>query len=143
MTNQTVTEIQKQLDSALAAPARTYAGLVLEHVEQLANLQIEAAKAYTETGVQQARAALEVKDPSDVHSYVENQQKVAKDLGERIKGDAEKLVSLNRDFAQKAQKVTEESTRNVSKLAETGAKQASKSAQEATKTASKTAEHSA
>lgn len=117
MSNDTINQAQKQFDTAFASPARTYAGLVLEHFEQLVNLQIEATRAYTETGLKQTRAALDVKDPSDVRAYVESQQKVAQDLGERIKGDAEKVVSLNQNFVQKAQKAAEENVKNVSKAA--------------------------
>ncbi len=117
MSNETVTQMQKQFDSTFGAPARSYASMVLDHVEQLANLQFEAAKAYAETGVQQARAALDVKDPSDVRAYVENQQKVAKELGERLKGDAEKVVSLNQAFAQSAQKFAQDNAQNVAKAA--------------------------
>ncbi len=117
MNNETVTQVQKQFDSAFASPARTYAELVLGHFEQLANVQFEAAKAYIDTGVAQARSALEMKDPSDLRTYLENQQKVAKDLSERAKGDAEKVVSLNRDFAQKVQKVVGDSAKSVSKTA--------------------------
>ena len=128
MSNETVTQMQKQIDSTFGAPARTYASMVLDHFEQLSNLQFDAAKAYAETSIQQARAALEVKDPSDVRTFVENQQKVAKDLGERMKGDAEKVVSLNQTFAQNAQKVTQESAENVTKAAQNGAKSATKAA---------------
>ncbi len=128
MSNETVTQMQKQIDSTFGAPARTYASMVLDHFEQLSNLQFNAAKAYAENSIQQARAALEVKDPSDVRAFVENQQKVAKDLGERIKGDAEKVASLNQAFAQNAQKVTQESAEKVTKTAQNGAKTATKAA---------------
>lgn len=115
MSTDNVTQMQKQFDSVMAGPARTYASLMLDHLEQLTNLQYDAIKSYADTSFQQARAALDVKDPSDVRAYVEGQQKMARELGERAKGDAEKVVSLNQDFVQKAQKVAEESAKNVSK----------------------------
>jgi len=52
MTDQTLTQIQKQLDSMIALPARTYGSLMLDHMEQLWNLQYEATKAYAEAGLQ-------------------------------------------------------------------------------------------
>lgn len=124
MSNETVNQMQSQIENTVAGPARTYASLVLDHVEQLMNLQLEAAKAYTETGVQQARAALEVKSPSDVQAYVESQQQAAKELGERVKGDVENVTSLNQAFAQNAQKTVQESAQKVSKAAEAGTKKA-------------------
>lgn len=120
MSNETVTQLQQQFDNAFAGPARTYASLVLDHFEQLVNVQLEAAKAYIDTSVEQARSALEMRDPSDVRAYLENQQKVAKELGERAKGDAEKVVSLNQDFVQKVQKVAGESASSASKVAAQG-----------------------
>ena len=122
MSNDTVNQMQTQIENTVAGPARTYASMVLDHFEKLANLQFEAVKAYTETGMQQARAALDVKNPSDVQAYVENQQKAAKELGERMKGDAEKVASLNQTFAQNAQKVTQDSAQKASKAAQDGTK---------------------
>ena len=118
MSNETVSQIQKQFESTVATPARNYVGAVLEHFEQLANLQFDAAKAYAEASMQQARAALNIKDPSDLSAYIANQQKVVQELGERMKGDAEKVVSLNQAFSQKAQKATEANVKNVSKAAQ-------------------------
>ena len=120
MSNEPVNQMQTQIENTVARPARSYASFMLDHFEQLANLQFEAAKAYAETSMQQARAALEVKDSSDVRAYMENQQKVAKEMGERIKGDMERLVSLNQAFAQNAQNVTEESAKKASKAAQEG-----------------------
>ncbi|MEX0732093.1 MAG: TIGR01841 family phasin [Aquisalimonadaceae bacterium] len=120
MNNETVTQMQKQFESTFSGPARTYAGLVVDHFEQLANLQFETVKAFADTSLKQARAALEVKDPANIRTYFENQQKVAKELGERVKGDAEKVVSLNQGFVQKYQKIAEDSAKNVSKAAGQG-----------------------
>ena len=118
MSNETAKQMQSQIENTVAGPARTYASLVLDHFEQLTSLQLETAKAYAETGLQQARAALEVKNSSDLQSYVANQQKVTQELSERIKGDVEKVTSLNQAFAKNAQKVTQDSAGEVSKAAE-------------------------
>ncbi|MCG5541889.1 MULTISPECIES: phasin family protein [unclassified Halorhodospira] len=115
MSNEPVNQMQTQIENTVARPARNYASVMLDHFEQLANLQFEATKAYAETSMQQARAALEVKDSSDVRAYMENQQKVAKEMGERIKGDMEKVASLNQAFAQNAQSVTRDSAEKASK----------------------------
>jgi phasin family protein len=129
MSNETVNQVQKQFESTFAAPARNYVNTVLDHFEQIINLQFDAARAYAETSMQQARAALDVRDPSDLNAYIANQQKVIQELGERMKGDAEKVVSLNQAFAQKAQKETEASVQNVTAAAQEGAKRTAKAAQ--------------
>ena len=124
MSNETANRMQSQIEDTVTGPARTYASLVLDHFEQLTSLQLETAKAYAETGLQQARAALEVKDSADLKNYVESQQKIAKELSERVKGDAEKVMSLNQAFAQNATKVTQDSARKVSKAAEESTRKA-------------------
>ncbi|MBA1147666.1 phasin family protein [Ectothiorhodospiraceae bacterium WFHF3C12] len=129
MSNETVSQIQKQFDSTFAAPARNFVDSVVDHFEQLVNLQFGAAKAYADASVKQARAALDVKDPSDLNAYIANQQKVVQELGERMKGDAEKVVSLNQAFAQKTQKAAEENVANVSKATQESAKSTAKAAQ--------------
>ncbi len=55
---------------------------------------------------------------------MEGQQKVAKELTERFKNDAEKVVSLQQDFVQQSQK-----------LADANVKQASESVEKATRKA--------
>ena len=142
MSNETVNQMQTQIEKTFSGPARTYASLVLDHFEQLGNLQFEAAKAYTDASMQQARAALDVKDPSDLRAYVESQQKAAKDMGERIKGDFEKVTSLNQSFAQNAQKASQESAEAVSKAAQENTEKASKAAQDAAKSGEKAASQS-
>jgi len=67
---------------------------------------------------------MDVKDAEGLRSYMEGQQKVAKDLAERAKGDADKVVSLQQDFIQKSQKITED---NV-KQAQTAASKMTKTA---------------
>ena len=120
MSNETVNQMQSQIEKTVTGPARTYAGLVLDHFEQLSSLQFESARSYAETGMEQARAALEVKSPSDLQGYVENQQKAAKELGERIQGDVKKVTSLNQTFLQNAKEVSQNSAQEISKAAEEG-----------------------
>lgn len=129
MSNETITQMQKQFDSTFAAPARDYFNAALDHFEQILGLQFDAAKAYVETGVQQARAALEIKDPTDLNAYVANQQRVYQELGERMKGSAEKVVYLNQAFAEKTQKAAEANVQTVSKAAQEGTKKVAKTAQ--------------
>jgi len=116
-TEQFTQQFSKQAETLFAGPFQAYAKLVVDHVEKLTAAQYEAAKAFTDVSLKQARAALEIRDQAGVQSYVESQQKVAKDLGERLQGDAQKIVSLNKDFAASAQKLVEGNVKNVQKAA--------------------------
>ncbi|MBY6111276.1 phasin family protein [Halomonas sp. DP1Y21-3] len=101
----------EQVENLFFGPARAYASLTVDFAEKLTSAQLEAAKAYTETGLAQARAFTSVKDVEGLRSYMEGQQKVAKDLTERLKGDAEKVVALQQDFVSKSQKLAEENVK--------------------------------
>ncbi|RBI67468.1 phasin family protein [Vreelandella sulfidaeris] len=117
-------EMTQQFDNMFMAPARAYMALSVDYTEKMINAQMDASKAYFDTGVAQMRQVMNVKDAEGLRSYMESQQKVAKELAERAKGDADKVVSLQQDFIQKSQKITED---NV-KQAQTAASKMSKTA---------------
>ncbi|MGY2462635.1 phasin family protein [Vreelandella sulfidaeris] len=117
-------EMTQQFDNMFMAPARAYMALSVDYTEKMINAQMDASKAYFDTGVAQMRQVMNVKDAEGLRSYMESQQKVAKELAERAKGDADKVVSLQQDFIQKSQKITED---NV-KQAQTAANKMSKTA---------------
>ena len=117
-------EMTQQFDNMFMAPVRAYMALSIDYSEKMVNAQMDASKAYFDTGVAQMRQMMGVKDAEGLRSYMEGQQKVAKDLAERAKGDADKVVSLQQDFIQKSQKITED---NV-KQAQTAASKMTKTA---------------
>lgn len=121
-----------QFESMFFAPARAFAALSVDFTEKLVNAQLDATKAYADTSLTQLRNLVEVKDGEGFKSYLEGQQEVAKELTERLKGDAEKVAALQQEFAQESRKLTEG---NV--------KQAQESAQKATETASKAVKEAA
>ncbi|MFW3615537.1 phasin family protein [Billgrantia antri] len=102
-----------QLESVFFAPARAFTALSIDYTEKLVNAQLEAAKAYSDTTLAQLRSLSEVKDAEGLKSYLEGQQAVAKDLTERLKGDAGKVVALQQDFVQLSQKLTENSVKQA------------------------------
>jgi phasin family protein len=116
----------KQLESLFVGPARAYAALTVDFTEKLATAQYEATRAYAETSFAQLRNLADVKDAEGLRAYMEGQQKVATDMTERLKGDAEKVVSLQKDFAEKSQKLTEESSKQVQETATQAVKDAPK-----------------
>lgn len=117
-------EMNQQFDNMFMAPARAFMALSVDYTEKMINAQMDASKAYTDTGIAQMRQMMNVKDAEGLRSYMESQQNVAKELAERAKGDADKVVSLQQDFMQKSQKLTED---NV-KQAQTAASKMSKTA---------------
>ncbi|KAF0286304.1 phasin family protein [Spiribacter sp. SSL99] len=123
------TKYTEQAEKLFMGPTRSYAKLAMDYTQKVMDAQIEAARTYTDLGMQQARAALDIKDPSALQQYAEKQQEAAKNLGERVKADGEKVVALNQDFANEARKLVESSAQSASETA----KETVSAAQKATK----------
>lgn len=124
MQNFDTKQFTEQFESMFFGPARAYAALSVDYTEKLVNAQLEASKAYTDTSLAQLRSLANVKDAEGLRAYFEDQQQVAKELTERLKGDAEKVVALQQDFVQQSQKLTESNVKQVTEAAESNVKQA-------------------
>ncbi|RUR30509.1 phasin family protein [Vreelandella nanhaiensis] len=106
-------EMNQQFDNVFMAPARAYAALTIDYAERMLNAQMEASQAYTDAGIQQLRQLSSIKDPQELRHYMEGQQQVVRQMAERVKDDADKVVSLQRDYFQKSQKLTQESVKQA------------------------------
>lgn len=124
MRNVNYDQATQQFENMFFGPARAYAALSVDYTEKLFTTQFEFAKAYADATLSQTRAMLDVKDAESLRSYVEDQQQVVKDLGERFKGDAEKVVAMNQEFAQKSQQLVESNVKEASKEASSQTKSA-------------------
>ena len=117
MTNETFSKVNEQTEKMFMGPTRDYAKLAMDYAEKMIDAQMEAAKTYTDIGMKQARAALEIKDTEALKAYAEEQQKVAKEMSERVKGDAEKVVAMNQDFVNEARKLVESNVKTAAEAA--------------------------
>ncbi|WP_108447311.1 phasin family protein [Halomonas denitrificans] len=126
-----------QFESMFFAPARAFAALSVDFTEKMVNAQLDATKTYADTNLAQLRKLVEVKDAEGFKSYLEGQQDVAKQLTERLKGDAEKAVALQQEFAQESQKLTEGSVKQAQESVEQATETASKAVKEAAPKAAK------
>ena len=110
-------QVNEQIEKSFAGPVRNYAGLVLDYTEKAAELQYNAVKAYMDIGLQQAREFLDIKDQNDIQAYVAKQPQVAQTVADRVRGDVEKVVELQKDFAEKSRKVVEDGASSAAKSA--------------------------
>lgn len=136
-------QITDQFESMFFGPARAFAELSVSYTEKLFNVQLDAGKAYSDTSLAQLRNLMNVKDAEGLRGYMEGQQQVAKELTERLKGDAEKVVALQQDFVQQSQKLTEENVKQSQKFAEENVKQTQKATESKAKQATDTTAKSA
>ncbi|WP_280550626.1 MULTISPECIES: phasin family protein [unclassified Halomonas] len=118
-----------QLES-MFAPARAFAALSVDTTEKLINAQLEATRAYADTSLAQLRSLVEVKDAEGLKNYMEGQQQVANELTERLKGDAEKVVALQQEFAEESQKLTESNVKQAQETAKGATETATKAVKE-------------
>lgn len=116
----------KQIESLFFAPAHAFAALSVDFNEKLVNAQLDATRAYADTSMAQLRSLIEVKDAEGLRGYMDGQKKVAEELSERMKGDAEKVVALQQDFVEQSQKLTEENVKQAQTTANQTASKAAK-----------------
>ena len=115
--NKATEKTNQQFDSVFVSPMRSYTLAALDYYEQLVSAQIDAARAYSDMTISQARTWLDVKDADSFKKAMESQQKTAADLMERIKGDSEKVTSISQSFMQESQKKAEEVTKKAADTA--------------------------
>lgn len=115
--NKTAEKTSQQFESVFVSPMRSYTLAALDYYEQLVGAQMDAARAYSDMTIAQARTWLDVKDADSFKKAMESQQKAASDMMERMKGDSEKVTSISQGFLQESQKMAEETTRKAADTA--------------------------
>lgn len=108
MSKATTEQATEQFESMFVAPVRTLSALNLDYSDKLVAAQFDAVRAFTDMGLSQARGWLDVRDVESLKSVVQSQHKASQAMGERLSGDAEKIMSLGQDYVQKSQKLTED-----------------------------------
>jgi len=109
MTNDFFSQFGKFSESAekFVAPMRELVGLNVDYLEKVADLQLDAVKAYSDLGIKQLRAATSISDVQGFQDYVKAQGDTVNTLSKRVQDDAQKVVSLSKDYADKAQKLAQ------------------------------------
>ncbi|MCK2184212.1 phasin family protein [Halomonas getboli] len=108
MTQAATAKTGEQFESLFVTPMRAYGALNLETAEKLVATQFGVAESLSEATLAQARGWMAVKSAEDVQKALDGQQKTLQSLGDRLKSDAETLLSLGQDYAQKSQKLAEQ-----------------------------------
>ena len=121
MANDMIGQFNEQFEKSVFGPWRGLAAAAADHAEKIAAIQVDAVQSYTTLTFKNARGMLEIRDAETFKNYVTTQPEVAKEFGERMKADSEKLTAANHDFVASAQKVTQDGVASVQKAAEQGA----------------------
>jgi len=86
-------------------PIHRLTELTVTQTEKVVNFQVDAAKAYTEFGIEQARGALTVTDSVAFNDYLSKQQDTAKTLARKLSDDAHTLAGFGKEFVDGANDV--------------------------------------
>lgn len=100
------TDVQETVEATVAAPSRTLATLMVDHFEKLTAIQLETTRVITEASMEQVRAAMAVGDKEGMQNYVETQSRIAQQVSERLRTDAEAVANLTKATTDEASKVT-------------------------------------
>lgn len=113
MMNKATDKTTQQFETVFVSPMRSYTLTALDYYDQLVTAQLDAARAYSDMAIAQARTWLDVKDQDSFKKAMETQQKTAGEFMERVKGDTEKVTSIGQSFAQDSHKMAEETTKRA------------------------------
>ena len=111
--NQEFANLFKMEPEKVLAPMQRLAELSLSNSEKLFALQMEITQSYIRLGVEQMKALFEVKDAESLQAFVNSQDDVAKNVGEKMIADAKAVADLGAEFNAETQKLTRESLRVV------------------------------
>jgi|TARA_Y100001973_G_C5196368_1_gene334534 phasin family protein len=96
---------QDQMFNAFAEQARSFYQpmrklntLMLDHMGKIAGYQMDAAKRYTETGLERARAATEIKGMEEFSEFSNRQLEVATELSQQMMDDSLKLAEMGNEM---------------------------------------------
>ena len=96
------------------APTQELTSLNIDFLGKLADIHLNSIKNLTDLGLQNARAALEVRDAEGFQQYIQRQSETASTLTSQVQEESRKLVDLGQDYARKAGEVAQ------SRLGKTG-----------------------
>lgn len=110
-------------------PSRQFNALVLNGVEKVTQFQLEAVKSYTELGLKSLREGLELRDINDVQGFFSKQGERARELGEKVQGDAQTLAGIQQELGSEMQKLLQNNVAGLSEAprASRGARSAASS----------------
>lgn len=112
-------DVKETVEATVVAPSRSLATLMADHMEKLTAIQLETTRVITEASMEQVRAAMAIGDKEGMQNYVETQSRVAKQVGERLRNDAEAVANLTKATTDEASKVTSTAANKVAESAPT------------------------
>ncbi|EJS4016440.1 phasin family protein [Vibrio parahaemolyticus] len=94
-------------------PLLKFNKLVTKNVEVLTELQLNAIRTYSEVGLNQMKAASEIKDVTSLTAFNSQQLSVLTKLSQQMMDDSNKLQAIAKEFKEDVEKMTSENLKTV------------------------------
>ncbi|MCY4155709.1 MAG: phasin family protein [Gammaproteobacteria bacterium] len=108
-------------------PVREINTLALENVEKLLDIQLKSINDTAKLGVEQLKAAADIKDADGLKKYFTDQAEVVKSLGERFVKDGQSALELGVSYTDKVQQIVAETVKQEAPIVAKPAAAAAKS----------------
>ncbi|WP_440998030.1 phasin family protein [Arhodomonas sp. SL1] len=94
--------IQQMFDQfgQFGEPVRRLSEVAMEQAEKVAHHQLDSARVYVDLGLEQLRAASEVRDAKALQGYIDRQQDIAARFGRQVTDDVETLAGFGRELSE-------------------------------------------
>jgi len=95
------------------APYVKFNKLVAKNVEVLTALQMNAMKTYSELGLNQMKAASEIKDVTSLTAFNSQQMAVLSQFSQQMIDDSNKLQAIAKEFKEDVEQLTSENLKTT------------------------------
>ncbi|MDZ7810121.1 MAG: phasin family protein [Arhodomonas sp.] len=94
--------IQQMFDQfgQFGEPVRRLSEIAMEQAEKVAHHQLDSARVYVDLGLEQLRAASEVRDAKALQGYIDRQQDIGARFGRQVTDDLETLAGFGRELSE-------------------------------------------
>lgn len=86
-------------------PVKEINALALENIEKLLDIQLNSINDTARLGVEQLKAAADVKDADGLKKYLTDQAEIVKSLGERFVKDTQAALEIGASYNDKVQQI--------------------------------------
>jgi len=97
-----------QMDQILN-PARKVQEVMVDHMSRMVEFQVACMRGYSDLCLEQLRTMQTVQSPEDMQMFLNQHAEMIKAASEKMSTDMGRMVSLQREFGEDLQKVTQES----------------------------------
>lgn len=93
----------------LFSPISKVNELILSNLKEIVEIQSQALSNYAEIGINQTKAAMEIRDTDSFTAFVNQQKEIAETAQAQFKGDLEKMTELANKFSKEVSGAFKES----------------------------------